>query len=326
MHPVLLTFHVGGSEVTLGAYATFYTLAWVVAVVLGTVVARRRGVPWWRALLFYLATLIVGIAGARLLDVATNWGTYAENPSLAYSFEFHGFSLYGGLLLAAGAGALLARPFRVPLWRTADSAVPAMVGSIVLMRTGCFLHGCCFGEVTSLPWGVTFPTGSPAWAYQLATGQTGLLGFTGLVRPVHPTQIYEMIAAVFFGALAVWLMLRGRRKPGFAEVSGGGAPQAAAPVRWFAAAGVPFLVFILGFTLFRVAEYYLRPLPSTANEPIWFYPLLYAVIVVGVAVALVWRAGLLRRRQQDLEGGAGAQRARDAQPGHRDARPRAGRC
>ena len=179
MHPVLLTFHLGGSEVTLGAYATFYTLAWVVALALGTVVAWRRGVPWWRALLFYLVTLMVGIAGARLLDVATNWGVYAEDPGLAYSFEFHGFSLYGGLLLAAGAGALLARPLRVPLWRAADSAVPAMAAALVLMRTGCYLRGCCFGEVTSLPWGVTFPNGSPAWSYQLSTGETGLLGSRG---------------------------------------------------------------------------------------------------------------------------------------------------
>src|SRR5512133_2431316 len=114
----------------LGAYATFYTLAWVVALALGTVVAWRRGVSWWRALLFYLVTLMVGIAGARLLDVATNWGAYTEDPGLAYSFEFHGFSLYGGLLLAAGAGALLARPLRVPLWRAADSAVPAMAAAI----------------------------------------------------------------------------------------------------------------------------------------------------------------------------------------------------
>jgi phosphatidylglycerol:prolipoprotein diacylglycerol transferase len=282
--------------VTLGAYSTFYTLAWVVALALGTVVAWRRGVSWWRALLFCLVTLVVGIAGARLLDVATNWGAYAEAPGLAYSFAFRGFSLYGGLLLAAGAGALLARPLRVPLWRTADSAVPAVVAAIVLMRTGCYLWGCCFGEVTSLPWGVTFPNGSPAWSYQLATGETGLLGFAGLVRPVHPTQIYEIIAAVVVGAVAVWLMLRGPRATPAVGVERGGAPRAAARVRRVIAEGVPFLVLILGFTLFRVAEYYLRPLPWTANEPVWFYPLLYAAIIAGVATALAWRAGLLRRR------------------------------
>ena len=292
MHPVLLTFHVGSTEVVLGAYATFYVLAWVVALALGTAVAWRRGVPWRRALLLYVVALVIGVAGARLLDVATNWGAYVKDPSLAYSLGFRGFSLYGGLILAVAAGALLARPLRLPLWRLADSAVPAMAAAIVLMRTGCYLRGCCFGTVTSLPWGVTFPAGSPAWTYQVASGQSGVLGFAGRVLPVHPTQIYELMAAVVLCAVAVWLM-RGRRRAGGAPEAGGASPaherEAAVASGRGSAAGVPFLAFMLGFTLFRVAEYYLRPRPLTANEPVWFYPALYAVIIVGVAAVLAWR-------------------------------------
>jgi len=251
---------------------------------------------WWRALIFYLAALLMGVVGARLLDVATNWGAYASDPSSAWSPGFHGFSLYGGLLLAAGVGALMARPLRVPLWRAADSAVPAMTAAIVLMRTGCYLHGCCFGQVTSLPWGVTFPFGSPAWEYQLSTGQTGLLGLTGLVEPVHPTQIYEMIAAALLGAAAVWLIVRGRRRLNGSVEGGDGGPQAAAPARRTVEAGVPFLVFVLGFTLFRVLEYFVRPLPSTASGPGWVYLLLYGVIVAGTGVVLASRLVLLRGR------------------------------
>jgi len=292
----LLTFHVGGTEISLGAYSTLYVLAWVVALALGTTVAWRRGVVWWRALLFYLAALLVGVAGARLLDVATNWGVYGSDFSPAWSLGFRGFSLYGGLLLAAGAGALLARPLRVPLWRAADSAVPAMAAAIVLMRTGCYLHGCCFGQVTSLPWGVTFPFGSPAWEYQLSTGQTGLLGLTGLVEPVHPTQIYEMIAAALLGAGTVCLMVRGRRRPEGPVEEGGGGPQATAPVRWTVETGVPFLVFVLGFTLFRVFEYFVRPLPFTANGAGWVYLLLYGLIVAGTGFVLAKRLALLRGR------------------------------
>jgi len=284
MHPVLLNFRLGGTEVVLAAYSTLYVLAWVVALALGTVIAWRRGLPWRRALLLYGGALIVGIIGARLLDLATNWGVYAQDPAQIFGLQFRGFSLYGGFILALAAGALLSLALRLPLWRLADSAVPAIVAGVVLMRTGCFLKGCCFGTVTSVPWGVTFPTGSPAWSWQLVSGQSGLLGFTGLVQPVHPTQIYEMIAALVFGGLAVWLML-GRRlsAPGASRV----------------AAGVPFLVFALGFTLFRVAEYYLRPRSLTATEPGWFYPVLYAVIIAGVAALLIWRtmrSGVATRR------------------------------
>ena len=293
MHPVLLTFHFGSTEVVIGSYSTFYVLAWVVALALGTVIASRRGLPWRRTLPLYLAALVIGIVGARLFDVATNWGAYADDPSLAYSLEFGGFSLYGGLILAIAAGAVLARSFRLPLWRLADGAVPAMTAAIVLMRTGCFLQGCCFGKVTSVPWGVTFPVGSPAWSYQLGTGQSGVLGFTGFVRPVHPTQIYELIAALVLCGVALWLMPR-HRSVGSAPPAGSGVAAGGAG-RHRAVDGLPFLVFILGFTLFRVAEYYLRPRSLAATAPGWFYPGLYAVIIVGIAAVLVWRVAPARK-------------------------------
>ena len=109
------------------------------------------------------------------------------------------------------------------------------------MRTGCFLNGCCFGTVTSLPWGVTFPTGSSAWALQILSGESSLFDFAAQPKPVHPTELYEIIAAAVFGALAMWLLLRHRSSPARRTP-----------------AGVPFLVFALGFTLFRLADDFLR--------------------------------------------------------------------
>ncbi len=211
MHPVLATFSIGGAQVVLRSYGTFYTLAWVVAIALATVIAWRRGFCWWRALLTFTVGLAVGIVGSRLFDLAVSSGDYAQNPSRFYSLQFTGFALDGGLILAVITAALLALLLRLPLWRLADGAVPAVAAGIVLMRAGCLLNGCCFGTVTSLPWGVTYPAGSQAWAWQTVTGRSGLLGFAGLVKPVHPTQVYEMIAAVVLCTLAVWLLRRSRQ-------------------------------------------------------------------------------------------------------------------
>jgi len=272
MHPVLLSFHLGETEVVLRAYSTFYVLAWVVAVALGTVAARRGGFSWWRALVVFAGALAVGIAGARLLDVGVNWGYYAADATRIYGLGFRGFALYGGLILALATGLLLSRAFRLPVWRLADATVPALVAGIVLMRVGCFLNGCCFGIVTSLPWGVTYPPGSPAWAQQLASGETGLAGFAGAVRPVHPTQLYEMIGAVAVGAVALWLT-RGREAHG----------------RRIAPSGIPFLVFALGFTLFRAGDNLLRAEPPSTTAPGWFYPALYLLICAGIVAVLVWR-------------------------------------
>jgi phosphatidylglycerol:prolipoprotein diacylglycerol transferase len=276
MHPVLLSFQLAGTEVVLRAYSTFYVLAWVVAVALGTVIARRRGSSWRRALVVFAGALGVGIAGARLLDLGMNWGYYAQDTSRIYALEFRGFSLYGGLILALTAGLLLAKAFRLPAWRLADGAVPAMVAGIVVMRVGCLLNGCCFGTVTSLPWGVRYPPGSSAWAQQLTAGQTGLLGFAGAVRPVHPTQVYEMIAALFMGTLAVWLMRR--------QGAGGGR---------LTSSGIPFLAFLLGFTLFRFVNNFLRVQPPSMTAPSWVYPAFYSAICAGLVVVLILR---LRRR------------------------------
>jgi phosphatidylglycerol---prolipoprotein diacylglyceryl transferase len=278
MHPILARFTIGGSEVVLRAYGTFYVLAWVTAVALATIIAWRRGMRWTRALIILTLSLALGVVGARLLDLAVNWGFYAEDTGRIYRLSFSGFSLYGGLILAAATGFLLTRAFRDDLWRLADSAVPSLVAGIALMRTGCFLNGCCFGTVTSLPWGVTFPTGSPAWAQQILSGQTSLLAFSAEPRPVHPTELYEILAAAVFGGLALWLLLRGRSSPN----------RKTPP-------GVPFLVFMLGFTLFRLADDFLRAKLPTFSRPAWLYPVMYVLISALVGVLIVWRVRASRR-------------------------------
>jgi prolipoprotein diacylglyceryltransferase len=84
--------------------------------------------------------------------------------------------------------------------------------------------------------------------------------------------LYELIAALVFGAVAIWLL---RRR------DGQGAP--------LTPSGVPFLAFALGFTLFRLGNNFLRAQLPTIATPAWFYPVFYSVICAGVAALLVWR-------------------------------------
>lgn len=266
MRPVLLRFELGGAEIVLGSYSTFYMLAWVIAPLVAVAVAASRGLPWRRALAVYGLALVAGVTGARLFDLGIAGDFYAEDPSRVWSLNFQGFSLYGGFLIATIVAIALARALDLPLWRLADAAVPGLVVGVMLMRTGCFLRGCCFGEVTQAPWGVSFPVGSPPWAYQLLEGRTGVLALFGKVYPVHPTQLYEIAAAVMLGALALWLM----RLPGVAE-------------------GVGFLAFALGFTLFRLGNDFLRARQPVITAPEWFYPAFYSVLAAVLFGLLTWR-------------------------------------
>ncbi|TDB37979.1 MAG: prolipoprotein diacylglyceryl transferase [Actinobacteria bacterium] len=272
MRPELLSFTLGGADITLRAYSTLYTLAFALAPLLGAWYARRRGLPWKRALAVYAGALVCGIVGARILDLFIASRLYAEDPSRIWAFSFTGFSLYGGLVLATFAGVALARVARTSAWQLADAAVPALVLGQVLMRTGCFLNGCCFGKMTELPWGVEFQPATAAWSYQLTTGASGLLGtLLGTVRPVHPTQLYEMGGAVVCGAIALWLI---RRHPDGTR----------------AGAGVGFLAYALGFTLVRLGNGFLRARVNTITAPEWFYPVLYLTLAAILAGLLVWRA------------------------------------
>lgn len=266
MRAELIRLTLGGSEHVLRAYGTFYALAFVLSPLLAAWVASRRGPGGRRALMVYAGALASGILGARALDLFVAGGLYAEDPSRIWGLSFTGFSLYGGLVLATLAAIALARALRQPVWRLADSAVPGLVLGLVLMRVGCFLNGCCFGRITDLPWGVVYPAGSPAWTHQLTTGAGGVLGtLLGTVRPVHPTQLYEMAGALACGAAAWWLM---RRR----------APD-----------GVPFLAFALGFTLVRLGNHFLRAWTNTITAPPWFYPAFYVTLALVIAAVLGWR-------------------------------------
>ncbi len=242
-------------------YGTFVALAAGVALALAVRGAQRLGVTRWRAATGYALAAAAGLAGARLLDVLLNGPAYGVEPSRITALEPQGFALYGGLAVGGAVALLAARWWGVSPWRLADSAVPAVVAGIGLLRIGCFLAGCCFGTESDLPWAIRYPPGSPAWAGQVTTGSTGLLGLTGAVAPVHPTQLYELGAVLVLGLVAV--VLARRRAP----------------------AGIPALAFGVGFTLFRLGNQAVRaPVPG-ASLPDWALPALSLAACAMVAVA-----------------------------------------
>jgi phosphatidylglycerol:prolipoprotein diacylglycerol transferase len=280
VRPILLRIPVAGGELAIGAYGTFYLLAWVAGPLVGAWFAAQRGVGFRRALALCYGALAAGIVGARLLDLFIAGGFYADTPSRVWSMSFQGFSLYGGLVVACVSAIALARVLRLPVWRLADASVPGIVVGIVFMRVGCLLRGCCSGEITTPPWGVTYPVGSMPWANQVMRGQTGLLNsFVGgtVMQPVHPTQLYEMLGAVVAGVLALVLLKRG----------GARMPD-----------GVAFLAFAAGFTAVRLLNDFVRVRQDVITAPAWFYPVFYACAMVVLTGLIVWRVAQERARRR----------------------------
>lgn len=295
MQPVLAQFTLGGTILTLHAYGTFLVLAACAAGYLFVRGAGSIGLARRSAAAFFLAAVMAGLVGARLLDAAMNLPWYAADPARLVSTEFRGFALFGGLCASMAVALGWSRRAGISLRHLADATIPAVAAGIVLLRIGCFLNGCCEGVATNLPWGVVFPPHAVGFERDLLNGQIPLFGtlITPTAAPVHPTQLYELAAAVLL-ALTARLVAR----------------SGAAP-------GLPALAFAAGFLVFRAANQAIRP---TSADAVFPTPALVAIyLAAGLAafalLARDWRAGSrpVIRAVADTPGGA-AQPARPTPP------------
>jgi phosphatidylglycerol:prolipoprotein diacylglycerol transferase len=104
---------------------------------------------------------------------------------------------------------------RVSFARLADvMAVPTLV-MIALQRVGCFLAGCCWGDLSAHPelfvLGVSYPPGSLPYDYQAFLGL--LPAGSAASLPVYPVQLYEL-SLVLGAALALGRTPAGSLAPG----------------------------------------------------------------------------------------------------------------
>lgn len=99
------------------------------------------------------------------------------------------------LFSVIGAGAIAvfvySRITRLPFRRLLDVFALPVIAALIVHRIGCFLAGCCWGEVVSsdVVRGVQYPPGSFAYEQQLAIGLLEPGALASL--PVHPVQLYE---------------------------------------------------------------------------------------------------------------------------------------
>jgi len=98
--------------------------------------------------------MLFGIIGARLAYVVANIGYYWQDPLAIIRVDQGGLIYYGGFIGAFIAGVVFARIKKIDILALADFAVSALPLGHAFGRLGCFLNGCCYGAVTSMPWGV----------------------------------------------------------------------------------------------------------------------------------------------------------------------------
>jgi phosphatidylglycerol:prolipoprotein diacylglycerol transferase len=198
MHGTLL--EVG--PLSLHAYGFFLAVSFLVGIELVAWRARREGLAIDNQITnLGIIALVTSILGARVGYLLSHFSEYSGDLLGVLRVWEGGLSMFGGVILAVLVCVWYLRLKRLPVWRIADHVAFALALGLAVTRIGCFLNGCCFGEPTSLPWGVRFPESAPA---------TSVFGTT----PVHPTQLYESGAGLLLLALLSWADRR-RRFDGF---------------------------------------------------------------------------------------------------------------
>jgi phosphatidylglycerol:prolipoprotein diacylglycerol transferase len=98
-----------------------------------------------------------------------------------------GLVVYGSILGGIAAAIAYLALKKLPILATLDLFAPALLLGVSIGRIGCLMNGCCFGGPCDAPWGVVFPTGSPAHQLQMEEGAASLFGLT-LALPEENAQ------------------------------------------------------------------------------------------------------------------------------------------
>jgi phosphatidylglycerol:prolipoprotein diacylglycerol transferase len=187
MYPILFEF----GRVTIFSYGVFVALGFLSALWLGRREARHAGLSPRRFTDLALVTLVASIIGARALYVVVEINYFAANPAGALELWRGGMVFFGGFCVAYVAGGYFLRFTHTPLRPMMDVAAPAIALGHAVGRLGCFFTGCCYGSECDLPWAVTF---------------TDPRGLARLWTPLHPTQLYDVLANLLI--LAVLMLMR----------------------------------------------------------------------------------------------------------------------
>lgn len=183
MHPVLLKI----GSLKIYSYGVFVAIGFLAALWVAGREISRKGLD--RETFFDMGfwVVIAAIAGSRLFHVLVYWDQYGANPSEIFKLWNGGLVFYGGFLAAVPVCVYFLRRHRMPFLPVADASSIGIPLGLGFGRIGCTAAGCCYGKLTSVPWSVVY---------------TDPASLAPLGVHLHPTQIYESIAAfAIFGTL-----------------------------------------------------------------------------------------------------------------------------
>lgn len=132
-----------------------------------------------------MIALLVGLVGARLGYVLIHWSAYQKDVSGILALTIGALSTPAGLAIGGAGGALYLRRHRPSVPVLLDVLAPGLALMFAAISLADMSSGSAFGVVSDLPWAIEL------W---------------GARR--HPTQVYELLAALMTLGLLLWTSAR----------------------------------------------------------------------------------------------------------------------
>ncbi|MBI1248472.1 hypothetical protein GC197_11620 [bacterium] len=163
--PILRVNEAGQMGFPIRGYGVLLVLAIVSAVGLAAYRAQRMGINPEVIYSLAMVMIVCGVIGARLFFVIQYWKNFYHPESLALTLQEifkvteGGIVVYGSLIGAAISFVVFSYRMKLDTLALADLIAPSLMIGMFFGRLGCFMNGCCYGGLCTLPLAVQFPQG-----------------------------------------------------------------------------------------------------------------------------------------------------------------------
>ncbi len=247
---------------TIYTYGVLLAAAFLLGLRLATARARARGMNAANVLDLGIYVIVAAIVGGKLLLLVTDFQAFRAHPVELLSLARSGGVFYGGLIVAVAVSVWYIWRHKMPVWLTFDVFAPGIALGHAIGRLGCLAAGCCWGHPTHVAWAITF-----------SDPFTGDYVGTPLGVPLHPTQLYEVVAETAILFFLLWFERRGRNFP-----------------------GRTFWTYIVLYGLSRYTIEFFRGDPRGS---VWIFSTSQFISVILVPLAVMMLAYLSQRRASD---------------------------
>jgi len=195
MRPRLLSFEdlpfIG--DLYFNSYTVFLALAFLMGVLLPVRRNYLRPDPYPITPIGGIWVFFGAMFGARLYWII-QYDSLSNIARSIYLLE-GGLVFFGGLIGGTIGAILYLKLVRAPILPVGDLVIPYLALAHGVARIGCFLNGCCWGGVATVPWAVQYPK-SQYQAYRQHLEQGFISPDSPFSAHVHPTQLYSTVGLI----------------------------------------------------------------------------------------------------------------------------------